>query len=308
MNLWLVKVSSAVVKPLLFVTGLFGCGCGHQLASGVDVSPRHFKVQTPFILDKRGVIINTYWGRGREHHVLCLDNNSPSWVRASVVHYTHSLTKSTDVRFKTLTADGSPIEGEVALCDSLFFGEVTLGRVPFYVMPEQDSAATISDGVLGLDAMEKGIWKIDFKKEELTFVSELDSLTGLGETEIFPASFTGHAIEVEVDFGEGIVEKLAVDLGYNRDLLLPMVGFQKISRGRGVFSQPGTFSTPGSHATITQHAIIDTVNIGHDWYASLVSSHETVTERLLGLSFFRRFSYVIFDFVGKRIYVPKKVW
>ena len=35
--------------------------CNAQSVSPVSISPKHFKVKTPFMLDKRGIIINTYW-------------------------------------------------------------------------------------------------------------------------------------------------------------------------------------------------------------------------------------------------------
>jgi hypothetical protein len=308
MNLLLVKVRKMTMKVLLIIILSLVFGCNNRLASKVDVSPKHFKVQTPFILDRRGVILNTYWGKSREHHVLCLDNYSPSWIKTSAVQYDQSFTKSKDLRFKTLTADGSPVQGEVAVCDSLFFEHIVFSQVPFYVMPDNGGADKTSDGVLGLDAMAKGIWKIDFKKEELTFVSDLDSLTNLNETEIFPANFTGQSIEVNVDFGERIVKTMAIDLGYNGDLLLPLAEFQRIGKSSKVFNQLSKFSTPASRSLVNQYAILDTVNINHNWFATIISSRETVKERLIGLLFFRRFSYVIFDFVNNRVYIPKKVW
>jgi hypothetical protein len=301
-------VKKITIKLLLIIVLSLVFGCNNRLSSKVDVSPKHFKVQTPFILDRRGVIVNTYWGKGREHHVLCLDNHSPSWIKTSAVHYNQSFTKSKDLRFKTLTADGSPVQGEVAICDSLFFEHIVFSHVPFYVMPDNGGSDKTNDGVLGLDAMAKGIWKIDFKKEELTFASDLDSLTNLNETEIFPASFTGQSIEVNIDFGERIVKTMAIDLGYNGDLLLPLAEFQRIAKSSKVFNHFNKFSTPASRTLVNQYAILDTVNINHNWFATTISSHETVKERLIGLLFFRRFSYVIFDFVNKRVYIPRKVW
>lgn len=295
------KVLLAIVLPLVF-------GCANRVASTVDVSPTHFKVQLPFLLDERGIIINTYWGSNREHHVLCLDNYSPCWIKTSAVQYNQSFAKSKDLHFKTSTADGSPVQGEVAVCDSLFFGHIAFSRVPFYMMPDKEGTNKTSDGVLGLDAMTKGIWKIDFKKEELTFVSDLDSLEDLQATEMFPATFTEQSIEVKVDFGERTTKTMAVDLGYNGDMLMPLAAFQSISQSRKVFQLPAKFSTPASRALINQYAVFDTVNIDHGWFVTMVASHETVREQLIGLAFFRRFAYVIFDFVHKRIYIPKKVW
>ena len=308
MNLLLVNIQKKVTTALLFVVLLLSLGCDNQLASNVDVSPKHFKVQIPFILDRRGIIVNTYWGSGREHHVLCLDNYSPSWIKSSAVQFSQSFTKSKDLHFKTSTADGSSIQGEVALCDSLFFGHVAFSQVPFYIMPDKGSAAKTNEGVLGLDVMEKGVWKFEFIKEELTFVSDPDSLDNLQDVELFPATFTEQSIEVKVNFGESGVKTMAVDLGYNGELLMPMAEFQHISKSGGVFNHPSTFSTPASSSLVNAHAVFDTVYINHTWFKTTIISHETVKERLMGLAFFRRFAYVIFDFINKRIYIPKKVW
>lgn len=175
-------------------------------------------------------------------------------------------------------------------------------------MPKEGNPGTSDDGVLGLDVMAKGIWKIDFRKEELNFVSDLDSLDHLTETEIFPAAFTDHSIEVKVVFGKNNAKTMAVDLGYNGDMLMPLEEFERVSKSGKVFQQPGRFRTPAGFSLVTQHMMLDTVNIGHNWFTAMVTSHETVKERLIGLAFFRRFAYVIFDFLHQQVLVPKKIW
>ncbi len=106
-------------------------GCTHQINLGVSVSPKNFKIQTPFILTNRGIIINTYWGTDKRHHVLCLDNYSPSWINSALIKYDKSFSKSKDHNFNTSTADGTPIHGNIGICDSLTFGNVTFTKAPF---------------------------------------------------------------------------------------------------------------------------------------------------------------------------------
>jgi hypothetical protein len=128
------------------------------------MSPQNFKVQTPFMLSGRGIIINTYWGNEKRHHVLCLDNHSPSWIKSSQIVYDKSFLKSRDLSFKTSTADGTPIRGDVGICDSLTFENIIFRKIPFYIMPNNPEDNKNDDGVFGGDLMSKGIWKIDFKK------------------------------------------------------------------------------------------------------------------------------------------------
>src|SRR5690242_18194847 len=121
--------------------------CNKQMTSGIKVSPRHFKIQTPFMLSSRGIIVNTYWGNEKKHHVLCLDNYSPSWIKSSVIEYNKWFSKAENLGFKTSTADGSRIQGDVGICDILFFENIVFTDVPFYVMPDNPSDNKNDDGV-----------------------------------------------------------------------------------------------------------------------------------------------------------------
>lgn len=274
----------------------------------VSVSRKNFKVQVPFILDARGIIINTYWGSGKTHYVLCLDNYSPSWIKSSVIKYNKSFSKSPGIGFKTFAADGSPIKGDIGICDSLSFENITFKKVPFYVMPNNYKDIKNDDGVFGGDLMSTGVWKIDFRKEELTFASTIDSLKGINQSEVFPATFDQGSIKIDVRFGGNAVKTMAVDLGYNGDLLVPLSEFNRVSVQNKTFLSPAMFNTPASGNFVNSLSFIDTVNINHIWLSAIVSSNEKVQERLIGLNFFRKFDFVIFDFKNKQLYLPKKIW
>ncbi len=282
-------------------------GCGRQTNSNINISPQNFKVQVPFMLDDRGIIINTYWGSEKRHYVLCLDNYSPSWIKSSVIKYDKSFIQS-DLRFKTSTADGTPIKGDVGICDSLTFENITFIKAPFYVMPDDSKGNRNDDGVFVGDLMSTGVWKIDFKKNELTFASTIDSLRGINKAEVFPVIFDQKYIKIEVAFGSNIAKTMAIDLGYNGDLLLPLNEFNKIGLSKKTFPTSSIFKTPASENLVSSLSFLDTVKINHNWYFAIVSSNEKVKERLVGLQFFKRFDFVIFDFINKQIYLPKKVW
>jgi len=283
-------------------------GCTHQINSGVSITPKKFKVQIPFILNGRGIIINTYWGAEKTHHVLCIDNYSPSWIKEPLIKYNNSFSVSKGNTFRTSTADGTPIQGKIGICDSLTFENVTFLKAPFYIMPPNAADDKNDDGVFGSELMSKGIWKIDFKRNELTFTSDIDSLQGVTQTETFPSIFNDQSIKINVEFGNNIVKTMAIDLGFNGELMMPLKEFDKLSNRNRAISGPARFSTPGSNQNVNSLMIFDTVNINHNWFFAVISSNETVRERLIGLQFFRRFDFVIFDFINKRIYVPKKIW
>jgi hypothetical protein len=294
-----------IIALTMFVVTIFNC-CVNP-SSNVDVYPKHFKVRRPFIFNG-GIMINTYWGVARKHHVLYLDNHSPSWVRSSLIQFDQSFTKSKNVGFKTSTADGSPVKGNVGICDSLFFDGIAFKNVPFYVMQDNSKENRIVDGALGIDAISKAVWKIDFTKSELTCASEIDSFKEVGVMEILPTTFTRLSIAVDVDFGRNNVRTIAIDLGYNGDMLLPSAEFKTIGSSSHTIVRPGKFITPAGEKVVNNVSAIDTVRINHNWFFAEVSTNETVSERLIGLDFFRRFDSVIFDFVNHRIYIPKKIW
>ena len=298
------KISKITVGVLISIS----FGCSNQMTPAITVSPKHFKVELPFILNGRGIIINTYWGTKKKHHVLCLDNYSPSWIKSSAIQYDKSFTKDNDVSFKTSTADGSPIQGDIGICDSLAFANIVFTKIPFYVMPGNSNENKNDDGVFGLDMMSKGIWKIDFKNSYLTFTSDIDSLQEISQAEIFPSTFNEQSIKTDVAFGNNIVKTMAIDLGFNGDFLLPLTEFDKLSNRSKAVTDSARLSTPGSAGTVNSLLIFDTVNINHSWFHALVSSNKTVKEQLIGLLFFRRFDFIILDFINKRIYLPKKVW
>jgi hypothetical protein len=283
-------------------------GCNNQMNSAIGISPQNFKVQTHFRLSGRGIIIDTYWGSEKKHHVLRLDNHSPSWIKSSQIKYDKSFIKSGNLSFKTSTADGTRIQGDVGICDSLTFENIILREIPFYIMPNNPKDNKSYDGVFGGDLMSKGIWKIDFKNDKLTFASNIDSFKEIGQAEVIPAIFAGGSITIDVMFENNVIKTMAVDLGYNGDLLMPLEEFNRISSQNEIFTTPARFKTPASDNIINSLSIVDTININHNWFFAIVSSNENVKQRLIGLQFFRRFDFVIFDFIEKQIYIPRKVW
>ena len=295
---------SILVVVLLSAVAAFAC----RRNSTVKVSPAHFKVQTPFMFDRRGIIVNTYWGAEHSHHVLCLDNLSPTWIDSTVFSQDKKMVKSSEFNFRTYAADGTKILGSVGISDSVFFEGVKFEGLMYYVMPEKASGRRNDDGVFGGDLMAKGIWQINFKTKELIFTSDLDSLNLGRGFEILPAVFGDGSITVEITLQNGASKRLQVDLGYNGDVILPLDEFKAISTGSNVFSRSDRFMTPASGNQVKDLFLLDTVKINRNWFTELISSNELIKEHLAGIQFFQRFDVVVFDFLHRRIYVPRKVW
>ncbi|HXB42797.1 MAG TPA: hypothetical protein VNV85_02020 [Puia sp.] len=283
-------------------------GCGRKTNSYIIISPKNFKVQVPFILDARGIIINTYWGKEKIHHVLCLDNYSSSWLKSSVADLSKLLGKSQNLKFKTYTAVGTPVKGEVGVCDSFTFENITFKKALFYIMPSELKDNKNDDGVFGGDLMSTGIWKIDFKNRQLIFTSSIDSLKESKNCEVSFAAFGQEYIKINVSFGNNIAKTMAIDLGYNGEMILPLNDFNDITRTKKTSSRFTIFKTPASQNIVNSLSFFDTVMINHNWFHAMVSSNEKVKERLIGLQFLEKFDFVILDFINKKMYLPKKVW
>lgn len=101
---------------------------------------------------------------------------------------------------------------------------------------------------------------------------------------------------------------MAVDLGYNGNMLLPASDFDDISSSKKIYKNISKFNTPVSENIVNNLSVFDTIKIHHNWFLTMVSTNDKVTERLIGLDFFKKFNYVIFDFINQQIFIPKKIW
>ena len=68
----------------------------------------------------------------------------------------------------------------------------------------------IVTGVFGDNLISKGIWKIDFEKNILTFASNIDSMEGLQEAIRIPSRFVDNIISLDVVFSNNIPHSASV--------------------------------------------------------------------------------------------------
>jgi hypothetical protein len=281
------------------------CGCMHPVVNNVSVSPVRFNIQIPFQRDSKGIILSTYWGAGNHEYNLYLDNHSPTWANDDVIRNNLSVSKSKDFLYNTTTADGKNIEGDVYLCDSISIGQLSFKNVLFYNISNKSNAGK-TDGAIGENIMNQGIWKIDFKNHLLTIASSADSIKELQQAVLLPAAFTEKAIEIEVSFRNNIKKKVELDLGYNGFIIMPAAAFTIIADGnKKAFKQPRRFSTPAGVANIEDITVSDSIQVGRQQFGTLISSNELVKETLIGLAFFSQFEFIVIDYINKAVYLYK---
>ena len=286
-------------------------GCSKNLAPNIIVHPKDFKTQIPIRLNEQGIIITTYWGRDSIEHLLYWDNHSPSWADFNIIKDSTSLKKSQIYNYRTTTADGTFIQGDVYLCNKVSLGNVSFFSIPFYniihdINKRRDDKIY---GVFGEELIDKGIWKIDFKNETITFTSNIDSLKEVSETNVLPSKFKDNTIELEVSFRNNIKETLEVDLGYNGHILIPMKLYKIISAGNNkTVTDTLLFSTPGGSENILNQSAFDSVKIGKRFFQVAIASNQSDKEMVIGARFFKQFEFVIFDYINQAVYVSRKAF
>ena len=275
----------------------------------VIVQPANFKIQIPARFNEYGVLINTYWGKDSIEHLLYWDNHSPSWADFNIVKDSATLKKSQMYNYRTATAEGASIQGDVYICNKISLGDVAFFNVPFYNIAQQKTRQWNDKiaGVFGEELIDKGIWKIDFKNESIIFTSSLDSFKDLAGTSLLPSQFKDDIIEIEMSFRKNIKKTLEVDMGYNGDILVPLTLFNSVSLGnKRTLTDTLLFSTPGRSENVLNHLTLDSVKIGKNFFPVSIASNQSDKEMLLGAHFFKQFEFVIFDYINGAVYVSNK--
>jgi hypothetical protein len=178
---------------------------------------------------------------------------------------------------------------------------VTFKNVPFYEISDQ------ATGVFGENLISNGVWEINFKKDKITFSSTIDSPEDLGQAELFPSSYTDDGIKIPVTFPNNKTEDVDLDFGFNGTILLPKAEFTTFtSKTRAVLKEDLRFSTPTNKSILENIEALDSIRIHEKTFTVVMSTNDLARERLIGLGFFERFEFVIFDYKNKLFYVSKK--
>ncbi len=300
------KLSGALFF-LLSICGL--CSCSKNIGKNITVSPKAFKIQIPLIENQNGFVINTAWGTNKTTHLLNWDNHSPTWGNNTIIQNNPSVTKSKEYQYRTSTADGTSIHGDVYVCNEITFGNINFKNVPFYNIPKQinKESANNTDGVFGEDLIAKGVWKFDFEKQIIIFASGMDSLDSVSEAFLIPSTFIDNTIQLEVKFTDRITRPVEIDFGYNGGIALPLKDFKNINEGnKMVIEGFQHFSTPAGSQLVKSETVSYGVMLDNYSFQTILSTNLLVKETLAGRDFFKHLGFVIFDYVNKAVYVSYK--
>ena len=286
------------VKNYFFVLVLVcsSFNCSKNLLPNVVVQPADFKIQMPARFNEYGILISTYWGKDSIEHLLYWDNHSPCWADFNIIKDNATLKKSNRYDYRTTTTEGASIQGDVYMCNKISLGNVAFFNIPFYniARPKTKQWNDKIGGVFGVELINKGIWKIDFKNEIITFTSSIDSLKELSGANLLPSKFNDGIIEIEMSFQENIKKMLEVDMGFNGDILIPLKLFIIVSsNNKNARADTLLFSTPGGSENVLNYMAPDSVKVGKKLYPVSIASNQSDKEMLIGARFFKEFEFVI---------------
>lgn len=297
-------------KGIFFIVLFFNTySCSTYTGRNVTVTPRTFKIQMKLEENKNGFLVKTLWGENKTPHFLNWDNHSPTWGSNKIIRGNPSVTKSNEFKYRTSTADGTYIHGDVFKCAKIALGNVNFNDFLFYYIPEQKNQENSEkvDGVFGEDLISTGIWEFDFKNKTITFASTIDSIGSLSQANLIPTTFENNTIQIKMKFGNDIMLPVEIDFGYNGDVLLPENEFATIAEGiRNIDNDSVRFSTPANSQIINRKLIFDSITIGNFSYLTSISTNPLISDALIGRTFFREHEFVIFDYVNKSVYISKK--
>lgn len=282
---------------------LFCCSCSQQTDLPISINRKDFKVMMPYEVDRVGIFINTRWGPSNAIQRLYLDNHSPTWANDSIIGGNSAIRKSKTYAFRTKTAEGFELNGDAYICDSITIAGIVFKNVPFYRISNPQNRV---NGVIGEDIISKGIWKLDFKNNIITFASHIDSIDDKRSANLLSSRFTDQGIEIDVAFRNNVIKTLQLDLGYNLSLIMPPNEVNEISRGNDKrYTKLLNFSTPSGSQEIETTQLIDSVLIDNNYYKCIISSNSLVKEALMGRLFLQQFEFIILDYLNKGVYVSK---
>ena len=111
---------------------------------------------------------------------------------------------------------------------------------------------------------------------------------------------------MEVTFPHGSTKIFQLDLGFNREMIIPLDEFKLIEIGnKRISTDYLRFSTPSSFEDIENTTAFDTIKINRNYYLTGLTTNKLVKERLIGLLFFERFEFLILDCLNKAVYISE---
>lgn len=208
---------------------------------------------------------------------------------------------------KINTTSGEKIDRQYYNADSVYLGNVLITNASLLRVNEnKDTHDTVypnMDGILGLSLLRKGVWKIDFEQNTLTFASSMDSLRDIADKIKFAESSVFDIFNTQVQFN-GLKKKVTVDFGTNAGIFMPLDDMKSLNDFSKAEVSNSTKKTAAGISSETAYRLPDekiSIN-GHTFSVRVIGS-KNQTEAVIGLSFFKQFRYVILDYPNGVMYV-----
>jgi hypothetical protein len=280
-------------------------------ASGNEtVSSTAFKTEIPFTFPQnQSILIPVYFEKEKANRLLKFDNHAPFTITTAITNNNSAFKKVGRFFIDKPTPEGKSIPNIGYLTDSVRLGSVQFNRVFTNVTPNQSDTASVKyDGVFGKNLMKKGIWKIDFEHHILTMTNSIDSIDAVKNAQKLPVTFSGTGkIKMAVVFKNNVKSTLELDLGYNGGIVLPKKNFNEIDVDhKAVIKKTSMTSVAGTQEATFYILYDEPIKIGINIFPLRLVTTETVNMKLLGLSFFSQFKFVIFDYLNKAVYVSNE--
>lgn len=274
-----------------------------------DLAVANFKTEVPFqLLKDMAIAIPVKIGASATSFFFHFDTHA-----AESAYNAGSLADNRHITFlgtsslKISTTSGEKIDRQYYNADSVYIGNVLVTNASLLRINEnrdkKDTVYPNMDGILGLSLLRKGIWKIDFENNTLTFASNMDSLQDVSDKIKFAESSVFDIFSTKVQLN-GLTEKVSVDFGTNAGIFLPLEDMQKMnSFGKAEVKQSSKKTAAGISSETGYRLPDERVSInGHTFNVRVIGS-KNQTEAVIGLSFFKQFRYVILDYLNGIMYI-----
>lgn len=294
---------------------LLACSCNvFKYADRGDLSVENFKTEIPFkVLKEMAIAVPLKVDNSKESYIFHFDTHDPESCYSSA----SPLTKNKHVTYlgssslKVSTTSGEKIDREYYNVDSIFIGNIVVTNAALLKIPEkqdlQDTVYPHMDGILGLNLLRKGIWKIDFQANIITFTSSMDSLSDVNDKLLFAESNLFDIFNVQTTFN-GLQKKLAVDLGTNAGVFLPLEDMKQLSHfGQAEIRNTTKKTAAGISAEALYRLPQETISLNNQQFTVKVAGSSNQRDGVIGLAFFRQFRYIILDYPGRKMYVSKAI-
>jgi hypothetical protein len=207
-------------KLFLFASAIVFSSCQtiriFSSANKETVSPTAFKVQIPFIHPKGDrLFIPVFFEKENITRTLLFDSHAPMCLSDSILTKNPAYTKVGKYYKSKPTPDGQKIPNVFFKTDNIMLGNIRFNKVLISQIPDRTDTVNFRyKGIFGTNLMRKGVWKIDFERNQFTFASSIDSLENVADAQKLAVTFEGLSkIKADLLFENNVKIGMELDLG-----------------------------------------------------------------------------------------------